>query len=264
MNRIDQKFESLKNQQKKALSVFLTAGYPSLVLTEQLIGNLEKLGVDFFEIGLPFSDPIADGAIIQKSSEVALKNGVTWEKVLELVKRVRVKSQVPLLLMGYANSFYCRGWKKSIQECAEAGVDGVIIPDLVPDHQPELSAGFASKGIHLIYLVAPTSPLSRIKKIVAASKGFVYCVSVTGVTGARKSYDYFHVENFINKVRSCSKVPVVLGFGISEPEQCVRLKKSVDGFVIGSRMIRAIGESSEPAKIIQAAQKLIQPFIQVM
>lgn len=264
MNRIEKKFVELKKNKKKALSVFLTAGYPSLLATEKLILELENCGVDFFEIGFPFSDPVADGSTIQSSSDVALKNGMTWRKVLELCRRVRRVSQVPLVLMSYANPLFCRGWKNAVRDLASAGFDGVIIPDMIPDENQEVRSLFRRENLSLIYLLAPTSTPKRIKKICKESSGFVYCVSVTGVTGARKNMPARSIQSFLNRVKSKCCLPLILGFGLSKPEQLREFKKSVDGFVIGSALIRSLGTGTDVYQIIHRARKFIRPFIRKM
>lgn len=260
MNRIDQKFQELKRTQRKALSIFLTAGYPSLKATETLIPELEKAGVDFFEIGFPFSDPIADGPTIQKSSEESLKKGITWKQTLEMVRRVREKSQAPLILMTYANPLFCRGWEKSLRELRTAGFDGVIIPDLIPEESEDLRQLFIKQGLKLIYLIAPTSPPERIKKVCEKSSGFVYCVSVTGVTGSRSELPEQEIKIFLKQVQKVSKVPTVLGFGISQPQQCEQFKEFVDGFVIGSRMIQVISQPGSLPAVIKRAKNFVRQF----
>jgi len=260
MNRIACAFEDLKRKRKKALSVFLTAGYPSLAVTEQLILALSDCGVDFFEIGFPFSDPIADGPTIQKSSEAALINGITWKKVMRLGQSIRKKSQVPLILMSYANPLFTRGWRQSAVDLSRAGFDGVIIPDLVPEEGIEVRSIFGNRGLALIYLVAPTSPLSRIKKIAKASSGFLYCVSVTGVTGARKSLPLSPIQSFLKQVRQSSSGPLLLGFGISKPSHIHDLGKNVDGFIIASALLNAMEGKKGPTALIQSAKNFMIPF----
>lgn len=260
MNRIDQKFKELKSRRQKAISVFLTAGYPSLSVTEKLVLELEKSGADFFEIGFPFSDPIADGPVIQKSSETALKNGVTWKKFLAAVKRIRMKSEVPLVFMSYANTLFCRGWEKSLKELSSAGFDGAIIPDMIPEETGTLSSYFNKNGMKLIYLVSPTSSDDRIEKVCRNSGGFVYCVSVTGVTGARKRLPETEIKHFLKRVRTKSRLPAILGFGISHPEQCKLFKNDADGFVIGSALVKLIEQEKSSGQLMDKAKKFIKPF----
>lgn len=261
MNRIEQKFRELRKIKKKALSVFLTAGYPSIDTTESLVLELEKCGVDFFEIGFPFSDPIADGPTIQHSSEIALKRGMRWEKAIRLCKNIRKRSDVPLVLMSYANPLFCRGWKNSIHALASAGFDGVIIPDLIPEESDEIQALFVKNGLCLIYLLSPTSAQVRIETIIRKSAGFVYCVSVTGVTGARKDLPFMETNSFLRTVKKYSSLPILLGFGISRSEQIKKFKESADGFVIGSALIKKLEDKIKPDRLVQMARRLILPFV---
>jgi tryptophan synthase alpha chain len=260
LNRIDQKFQQLKEAGHKAVSIFLTAGYPSISATEHLVLELENSGVDFFEIGFPFSDPIADGPVIQKASEISLKSGMTWNRVLRLVQKIRKRSQAPLIFMGYANVLFCRGWKSSLEALAHAGFDGLIIPDLIPEESEDLRKLCLAQGLKLIYLAAPTSSQERLKKIGQSSSGFTYAVSVTGVTGARKILPSHEIKCFLKNLHAFSKVPTVLGFGISDTQQCQIFKKEVDGFVIGSKMIQILGQKGSVAKLVARAKRFIQPF----
>ena len=265
-NRIDRKFAELKSFRRKALSVFLTAGYPTLAATEHLVPELAESGVDFFEIGFPFSDPMADGPTIQKSSEVALKNGMNWEKLLETVRKVRRRTQAPLVFMSYANTLFCRGWKKSAKALASAGFDGAVVPDLIPEESGEVRAAFKENGLRIIYLLAPTSPRERIRSVARASEGFIYCVSVTGVTGARAKLPEQEIRDFLKEVRRETEVPTVLGFGISEPKHCLQFKDATDGFVVGSALIKALGEPDgmSPEELSRRARRLIEPFTKVL
>ena len=187
VNRIDKKFSDLKRAKKKALVVFLTAGDPGLSKNESLIPALEREGVDLVELGVPFSDPLADGPVIQASSQRALARGVTLEKILLMVRRVRKKTGLPLALMSYLNPIAHYGIDRFARAAKTAGVDGVIIPDLPPDEGRQIAHAFARRGLDLVYLLAPTSPRKRQRMISKASRGFVYFVSITGVTGAGHS-----------------------------------------------------------------------------
>lgn len=261
MNRIEKKFSELRTRGRKALSIYLTAGYPTLQATEKLVLELERCGVDLFEIGFPFSDPIADGPTIQKSSSFALNRGLHWKDVLKLCANIRKKSDVPLILMSYANPLFVRGWEKSIHEAASAGYDGIIIPDLIPDENPELPALFHKRGVSLIYLVAPTSTDDRIKNICRHSSGFVYCVSVTGVTGARKKLPDDEIRSFAKRIKKLSDLPILLGFGISEPRQIKKFSAVVDGFIVGSAIIKVMGKKSGMNHLIDRAKNFIIPFV---
>ena len=264
MNRIDQKFRQLKAGKKKALSAYLTAGFPVLSATERLIPELESSGADFFEIGFPFSDPIADGPTIQKSSAEALRGGLTWKKLLAMVSRIRKISQAPLILMTYSNALYCRGWKKSIDQIAAAGFDGAILPDMVPEESAELRRLFHRKGLHLIYLLAPTSSPDRIREVCRESSGFIYCVSVTGVTGSRAALPVSEIKSFLTRVKRRSRLPVLLGFGISKPGHIKEFKGLADGFIIGSALIKALDGKRSLSSLMDRAKNFITPFDKIL
>ena len=263
MNRIDKKFTELKTSGKKAVSVFLTAGFPNLEATDQLVSGLAESGVDIFEIGFPFSDPIADGPTIQKSSEAALSGGMTWNKLMHTVRKIRAKTEVPLVLMTYANAMLCRGWKRSALEMARAGFDGVIVPDLIPEEASEIEKEFHRVGLHLIYLLAPTSSDKRIRKAAQKSSGFIYCVSVTGVTGTRAVLPKTEIKAFLRRVRKHSPVPVLLGFGISTPGHIHAFRDCADGFIIGSALIQLLENQKTSSSLIKEAKNFILPFIRV-
>ena len=264
MNRIDRALQTVTDRREKMLSVFLTAGYPSIKATEELIVSLAKSGVGLFEIGFPFSDPIADGPVIQRSSEQALKNGITWQDILQLAKRVRARTEVPLILMTYSNAFYCRTWKQSLAQISKAGYDGIIVPDLIPEESSEIDALCAARNLRHVYLAAPTSSDERLQHIGKTAGGFIYCVSVAGVTGARVKLPREGITQFLHRVRQYSRVPILLGFGISSPEQCRDFSKAADGFIIGSKMIETISEPLPLPKLIEKAKKLITPFAKIM
>lgn len=258
MDRIKQKFNCLKDK-KKALSIFLTLGFPNLEMTEKLVLALEESGADLFEIGLPFSDPIADGPTIQQSSEIALKNGAGWKNLIQLGKNLRKKTNIPLILMSYSNPLYHKGWDQSAQDLKTAGFDGVILPDLIPEENQEPKTAFKKHGILLVHLAAPTSGRARIKMIAKESSGFIYTVSVTGVTGARKNLPEKEVSNFLKKVMEKSSLPVLLGFGISKPEQ-LKTFNQADGFIIGSALIEILLQKKREALLIQEAKNFISSF----
>lgn len=258
MDRIKQKFNCLKDK-KKALSIFLTLGFPNLEMTEKLVLALEESGADLFEIGLPFSDPIADGPTIQQSSEIALKNGAGWKNLIQLGKNLRKKTNIPLILMSYSNPLYHKGWDQSAQDLKTAGFDGVILPDLIPEENQEPKTAFKKHGILLVHLAAPTSGLARIKMIAKESSGFIYTVSVTGVTGARKNLPEKEVSNFLKKVMEKSSLPVLLGFGISKPEQ-LKTFNQADGFIIGSALIEILLQKKRESLLIQEAKDFISSF----
>lgn len=252
MNRIEEKFKELKKDKKKALIVFLTCGYPNLKTTEKLVYYLEKWGVDIVELGVPFSDPIADGPTIQYSSLFSLNQGTNLKKIFQLVARIRKKSNLPLVLMSYYNPIY--QYKNFFRIAKKNGLDGIIIPDLLPEEGRKLQAKNPTSGrinskqragLDLIYLLAPTSNEERIKMITQQSQGFVYVVSLTGVTGVRNRLPA-GLKSFLKKVRSFTNKPLALGFGISEAKQVEEVKSLVDGIIVGSAIIEIIRKYKNP------------------
>ncbi len=258
MNRIEKKFSDLQKKKQKALVVFITAGDPNLAMTEALIPEMEKEGVDLIEIGVPFSDPLADGPVIQASSQRALSKGVTLEKILNTVRRARQRSESPIALMSYLNPINHYGLEKFAKDAKRAGVDGVIIPDLPPDEGREISEVFKKSGLDLVYLVAPTSTTARQQMILKASRGFVYFVSITGVTGSGKTISK-EVLGQVSALRKHSKRAVCVGFGVSTPEQAKEVAKYADGVIVGSSIVRALTENPK-LKAPQFVQKFIRPL----
>lgn len=234
MGKIEKTFAELRKEKKKGLIIFLTAGYPNLLTTEKLVYSLEEWGVDIIELGVPFSDPIADGPTIQYSSFISLNQGTNLRKIFDLVQRIRKRSNIPLVLMSYYNPIY--QYKNFFRVAKENGLDGVIVPDLLPEEGKKLQ-----KEIDLIYLLAPTSGEERIKIVTKESKGFVYVVSVTGVTGARAELPA-GLKSFLSKVRSYTDKPLALGFGISQAKQIYEVKNFVDGIIVGSAIIEVMRE----------------------
>lgn len=240
-DRISQVF-SKKKADDKIMSLFLTAGYPDLDSTVKLISGFEKNGADLIELGMPFSDPLADGPTIQHSSEVAIQNGISIDKIFEMVKEVRLNSGIPIILMGYINPILRYGVSKFCNEASSAGVDGLIIPDLPVEESAILEADTRSAGLKLIYLVAPNTRDERMQLIDRKSEGFVYCVSVTGVTGAREGDEVAKsVSKFIDRVKkNIKKNPKLVGFGIKSHEDARVIAAEVDGFIVGSALIDEI------------------------
>ena len=243
MSRISKKFKQLKKERRKALIPFITAGDPSLARTEKLILTLEEAGADIIELGVPFSDPMADGPVIQASSERALKKGANLNKILKLVSRVRKKTQIPIVLMGYYNPVFVMGISTFAKKAAEAGVDGVLTVDLPPEEAYPLAHELKKNRIDPIFLLAPTSTLDRIRKAAHLGSGFLYYVSMTGITGAKLSVTD-EIQKQVRRIRSLSSLPVAVGFGISHPHQAAAIKKMADGVVIGSALIRILSRNS--------------------
>lgn len=248
MNRIDRTFAKLREANKKALIAFITAGDPDLETTEHLVLAMEKAGVDIIELGVPFSDPVAEGPVIQASSERALKSGTNLNAVFASVKKLREKTDLPLLLMLYLNSIYLFGTERFFLECAKSGVDGVIVPDMPFEERDEIAEEAKKNIVYSISLVAPTSK-ERIAMIAPQSTGFLYCVSSLGVTGQRSSFGT-DFEGFFSEIRQHASIPAALGFGISSPEQVRALKGYCDAIIVGSAIVKIVEqhgrESVEP------------------
>jgi tryptophan synthase alpha chain len=250
MGRIGDKFEYLRGRKEKALIVYLTAGDPSLDITNQLILGLEKAGVDILEIGVPFSDPTADGPVIQAASQRALKSGTTLEDVLDLVTEVRKVSEIPIVLFGYFNPIFAYGVKKFAHDARRAGVDGVLVVDLPYEEAKELRNYTDAVGIDFISLIAPTTDGKRLNKIAADATGFLYYISITGITGtAAPKIDNIKTE--VKKIRKITKLPVAVGFGISKSQQAREIARFADGVVIGSAVVRLIDENKNNPDLVR-------------
>ncbi|MEX2603570.1 MAG: tryptophan synthase subunit alpha [Gracilimonas sp.] len=241
MNRI-QKVFTQKGKDKKLMSLFLTAGFPEIESTVDLVLGFEEQGADMIELGMPFSDPLADGPTIQYSSDVAIKNGITMDKIFEIVRDIRKKSQIPIILMGYMNPVLRYGVERFCQNAEMAGADGLIIPDIPIEEGGIIENHAKNSKLSLIYLVAPNTPDERMKQADEKSEGFVYCVSVTGVTGARDGDEVSKsVNRFIDRVRSNITInPVLVGFGIKSQEDARAIASNADGFIVGSALIDTI------------------------
>lgn len=238
MNRIQNAFKK-KEKDEKLMSLFITAGYPDLESTVDLILGFEQHGADIIELGMPFSDPLADGPTIQYSSDVAINNGITMNKIFKIVEEARKHSEIPIILMGYMNPVLRYGVDIFCQKAAEAGVDGLIIPDIPLEEGGIIKDHAKYHGLDIIHLVAPNTSDDRMKMADENSMGFVYCVSVTGVTGARDGGEVSRsVDRFINRVRkNISQNPVMVGFGIKSFEDAQNIALNADGFIVGSALI---------------------------
>lgn len=238
MNRIDQKMQELKMKHQSAFIGFLTAGDPDIPTCLACLKQLEDNGCDIIEIGLPFSDPIAEGPLIQAANQRALANNITTNDVLEMVKTFRSQSDIPLLFLLYYNQIFTYGIEKFLKACHEAGIDGLIIPDLPFEHREEIVPFADVYDIDIISLVTPVSK-QRKQEIVSNSKGFLYCVTSTGVTGERSSFKT-DLKAFIDELNQYTDTPKALGFGISTPEQVKEMKDYADGIIVGSAIVRRI------------------------
>ncbi len=238
MSRIASVFQKAGH---KALIPYITVGYPNLDTTCKAVILLEENGADIIELGVPFSDPLADGATIQDASYQALKNGITPEICLQTVRQLREQTDIPLVFMTYFNPILNYGLDKFCQDCVSSGVDGAIVPDLPPEEGSALECAAEEGGLDLIYLLSPNSTRQRIQTVVQKSRGFVYLVSVTGVTGARTVLPP-GLEAFIQRVRSLTQKPLCVGFGISAPEQAGQISEIADGVIVGSKLIQLMKE----------------------
>ena len=227
----------------KALIAYITVGYPNIEATQNIVAALADNGCDIIELGIPFSDPLADGATIQKASHQALQQGTTPELCLEVAQKLRQKIITPLVFMTYYNPVFNFGLEAFCQSCTEAGVSGLIIPDLPPEEGAELEAITRKHSLDLIYLLAPTSTEERIAMVAERSRGFIYLVSLTGVTGTRQTLP-LGLENFVKRVRQKAKQPLCVGFGVANPEQASRIARIADGVIVGSRLIQLIEEDA--------------------
>jgi tryptophan synthase alpha chain len=248
MNRIEEKFKQLRQSGKKAFIAFITAGYPSLKVTEKLILEFSRRGVDVVELGVPFSDPLADGPIIQEASQYALRKKVHLADILRMVKRVREFTQVPICLMTYFNPVFCFGEDKLIKAAKLAGVDGLIIPDLPPEEGSVFISKAQKGGLDIIYFIAPTTSALRLKRIVRSARGFIYYVSLTGVTGPRASLSK-DLARHIKEIKKITDKPVCVGFGIASGEQVRRIYDIADGAIVGSTIVGKIKENLNNSKL---------------
>lgn len=240
-SRIQRLFEARKSD-KKVMSLFITAGYPDLEATVDLILGFEKNGAEIIELGMPFSDPLADGPTIQYANNVAIKNGITMDKIFAMVKEVRLQSDIPVILMGYINPVLRYGVKRFCKRASQVGVDGLIIPDAPVEESTLIAEASKNEHLDLIYLVAPNSTDKRMQLVDKHSSGFVYCVSVTGVTGARSGNEVADsVKQFIHRVnKNVTGNPKLVGFGIKNHDDAQVISKEVDGFIVGSALIDTI------------------------
>lgn len=245
-NRIDRTFARLRERGEKALIPYVMLGDPDVATTEALALAAASAGADLLEIGIPFSDPLADGPVLQRSAERALAQKVTLADALALVRRLRAKIQIPLLFMTYYNLIFQYGDGRLANDAAAAGVDGLIVPDLPPEEAAPLETAARAAGLHLIYLIAPTTPPARITLIAKRGEGFLYYVSLTGITGAKlPALD--EVERGVARIRRATDLPVAVGFGVSTPEEAGRIARVADGVIVASALIKRLHAQADPA-----------------
>lgn len=261
VDRLGAAFRQAKRARRAAFIAYLTAGYPSLAATVALVRELAAAGVDVIELGLPFSDPLADGPTIQAASAHALRQGVTLAGILRTVAEIRKISHVPLVAMGYANPLYRHGVPAFCRQAVRAGFDGVIVPDLPPEEAGELILAARAAKLATIFLAAPTSPTARLRRIAASSTGFVYVVSLTGVTGARQSLPK-DVVTQTRALRRLTKRPIAVGFGVSTPAQVRWLAGLADGVIVGSALIHAVTTFSRGRDGAARVGRWVRPFVE--
>jgi tryptophan synthase alpha chain len=247
MSRIGAKFRGILDRGGKAFIPYIMAGDPDIGRTAELVRILEDCGADIIELGVPFSDPLADGPTIQKAAHRALSQGMTLGGVIEFVGSLRKTTQIPIILMTYYNLIFKYGQEKFVTDAADAGVDGMIVPDLPPDEAADLMRFSKKKDFDLIFLLAPTSTEERIKKVSRSSRGFIYYVPITGITGAKLSMEA-STESHIARIRQEAGKPVAVGFGISTPEEAAEVSRFADGIIVGSAIVKRAGDPDEDLK----------------
>ena len=264
MSRLTNRFKALAERNQKALVTFITAGDPDLAVTEEMIHLLEAAGADIIELGVPFSDPMADGPTIQLSSERALASGTTLAAILETVSSVRKTSGIPIILMGYLNPVHAYGYERFCRDAAASGVDGVLLVDMPPEESKEFLAAADAHKISVIFLLTPTSDEARMATVDNLGRGFVYYVTVTGVTGARQEVSGTLADELAH-VRKNIRLPVMAGFGISTAEQAADVAAMADGVVVGSAIVKLFQLHSgkqlhdELEKFVRSLKKAITP-----
>lgn len=250
MSRLQSRFAALKEQNRAALVTFVTAGDPDYATSLEILKGLPAAGADVIELGMPFTDPMADGPAIQLANIRALGNGQNMDKTLQMVREFRATEQdTPLVLMGYYNPIYIYGVERFIADAREAGVDGLIVVDLPPEHNDELCDPAQAAGIDFIRLTTPTTDDTRLPTVLNGSSGFVYYVSVAGVTGAGAA-TMEHVEQAVTRLRRHTDLPLCIGFGIRTPEHAAEVAKRADGAVVGSALIDQIAKAASPAEAV--------------
>ena len=257
MNRIDARFAQLRAAKQKGFIVYIGAGDPALEATRQIALAFDKVGVDVLELGVPFSDPLADGLVNQLAAQRGLESGTTPKKVLETVAAIRRDSQMPIVLYIYFNLIHRQGVKQFIDEAARAGVDGLLVLDLPPEESENYEALMAAAGLCNIYLVAPTTPENRIELIVKRAKGFIYYVSREGVTGMQTKVSDT-IAAMTGKIRAHTDLPIAIGFGISNPEQARLVAQHAEAIVVGSAVVNQIAEHGKSPDLVQVTSDFVR------
>jgi len=260
VNRIDACFQNLRESGKRAFVAYICAGDPTLERTLDIVLALEKAGADIIELGLPFSDPLADGVVNQLAADRALKSGASTVGVIDLIRRIRVQSQIPLVLFTYLNPVYTYGYERFHQDASASGADGILVLDLPPDEAAQNKEFQHALGLHHIQLIAPTSSPSRIQSITASASGFIYYVSRLGVTGAQTEIASGIAEQ-VAVIRAASNVPVCVGFGVSNPEQAAAIAVMADGVVVGSAIVKLIEQYGAASDLPDRVTAFVKPLV---
>ncbi|MBN2391710.1 MAG: tryptophan synthase subunit alpha [Anaerolineae bacterium] len=252
MSKITRTFELLKQNNRKALMPYVTMGYPALESALDIVPALAEAGADLVELGVPISDPLADGATIQAAGQKALANGMSLALCLEQAAALRARGvTLPFVLMGYYNPIVQFGIERFAEQAVASGIDGLIVPDLPPEEAGVLHAAATTRGLDVIFLLAPTSDAARVQAVTALSGGFVYLVSLVGVTGARDRLPP-DLADFVARVRAVTEKPLAVGFGIATPEQAAQVAQIADGVIVGSALVKAVGAAAYPAETARA------------
>ena len=259
VNRIDALFAQLKSDGRSAMIAYITGGDPTLEASAQIAIAMEQSGVDLLELGIPFSDPLADGATIQAAAGRALAAGASVPGILNLIREIRKTSQIPIVLFAYLNPIYIYGFEKFQEDAAAAGADGLLLLDLPPQEAARNAELASNHGLKAIRLIAPTTPPERLREITDAAEGFIYYVSREGVTGEQSSLSTDIAER-VAAIRSLTKVPVAVGFGISNPEQAATVAGLADGVVVGSAIVRRISEVGDTPELASKIADFVRPI----
>ena len=263
MNRIDQRFAQLRAAQQKGFVVYIGAGDPTLEATRQLALAFDQAGVDVLELGVPFSDPLADGLVNQLAAQRGLESGTTPAKLLETIAAIRRESQIPIVLYVYFNILHKRGLPQFIADCAQAGVDGLLVLDLPPEESDNYEALMQAAGLCNIYLVAPTTPEDRIALIVKRASGFIYYVSREGVTGMQAKVSDTIAER-TRQIRAHTSLPIAVGFGISNPEQARSVAQHAEAIVVGSAVVNQIAEHGHSADLVPVVAEFVRSLVRAV
>ena len=262
-NRIDQKFADLKSDGKAGFVAYICAGDPDMARSLEIMQALERAGADVIELGVPFSDPMADGIVNQMAAHRALEAGASLPKVLDLIREFRKESELPLVLFTYLNPVYTYGFERFHHEAAEAGADGVLLLDLPPDESPKNSELHELPDLQHIRLIAPTTPKERIPMLAKSSEGFIYYVSREGVTGAQTTLAEGIADN-VAAIKAHTDLPIAVGFGISTPEQAAEVARSSDAVVVGSAIVRQVAENAGSEDVAAKVEAFVRPLVEAV